>query len=204
VTRPTIVADPLPPFGSPLVPRVFRGNEAISLSWIPPDGGADGYEVAYTSDGGVRWAVVSRTSLPRVAFIPVDTTSAALVEVVARRGDAVVGTWLSAPFVVDLEVVPIPDGPPARFALRMTGESPARASVRMALDQPRARDAALEIFDVRGARVRTLWRGNLAAGRHAFEWDGSSDAGGRAAAGIYLVRARSGTDVRTLRVALLR
>ena len=204
VAHPGIVGGPLPAFGSALPERTFRGNEAVDLAWIPPAGGADTYEVAYTSDGGVRWTVVAHDTQPRFGFIPVDTTSRALLEVVARRGDAVVDTWLSAPFVVDLEVVGVPADRPLPFAFHMVGASPALGSVRMSFDQPATGDAAVEVYDVRGARVRTLLRGVLAAGRHVLAWDGDRDDGGPAAPGVYLVRARSGPRSRTLRVAFLR
>ena len=87
---------------------------------------------------------------------------------------------------------------------RMAGPSPAFGSVRLSLDQPAARDAVVEVYDVRGARVRTLVRGVLLAGRHALAWDGRREDGGAAAPGMYLVRARSGRDTHTLRVAFLR
>ena len=158
VTQPRIVCGPLPAFGTALPPRVFRGNEAVDLAWIPPAGGADSYDVAYSSDGGVRWTNVVHGTRPQSGFIPVDTTSRAILEVLARRGDAVVDSWLSAPFIVDLEVVEAGQDRPLRFALRMAGASPARASVQLALDQPATGEASVQVYDIRGARVRTLVR----------------------------------------------
>ncbi|HEY6195720.1 MAG TPA: S8 family serine peptidase [Candidatus Eisenbacteria bacterium] len=205
VIAPAIVGGPLPAFGSPLPTRMFRGNDAVDLAWIPPPGGPDSYDVAYSRDGGVRWNVVAHGTQPVFEFLPGDTTFQALLEVVARHGDVVLGTWLSAPFVVDLEVVGVSgEPPPRRFALRMAGSSPAFGSVRLALDQPAARIAVVEVYDIRGARVRTLVRGALVPGRHPLAWDGRRDDGGPAAPGIYLVRARSGPDSHTLRVAFLR
>jgi flagellar hook assembly protein FlgD len=43
------------------------------------------------------------------------------------------------------------------------------------------------VFDLGGRLVRTLHRGPLAAGPHAFEWNGRDQAGRRAAAGVYFV-----------------
>lgn len=51
---------------------------------------------------------------------------------------------------------------------------------------------SVEIFDVRGALVRTLSRGTVAAGSHRLVWDRRDVAGGRVAAGIYFVVARVG------------
>jgi subtilisin family serine protease len=204
VAHPGLVGGPLPAFGSGLPARSFRGNETVNLTWSPPAGGADSYDIAYTSDGGVRWKVVGHGPPLAFGFIPVDTTSQALVEVVARRGDAVLDTWLSAPFGVDVAVVGVGSEPPLQFALSMAGASPAFGSVRLSLDQAATGSARVEVYDVRGALVRTLVRGLVTAGRHALAWDGRRDDGGRAAPGIYLVRARSGPSSRTLRVAFLR
>jgi hypothetical protein len=152
----------------------------------------------------VGWKVVGHGPQTVFGFIPVDTTSQALVEVVARRGDAVVDTWLSAPFAVEVPVVGVGSDLPLQFALRMAGASPAFGSVRLSLEQAATGSARVEVYDVRGALVRTLVRGMVTAGRHALAWDGRRDDGGPAAPGIYLVRARSGPASRTLRVAFLR
>ena len=68
----------------------------------------------------------------------------------------------------------------------------------------RADSIVVEVYDVRGAHVRTLLRGAIAAGRHALAWDGRSDDGAAAAPGVYLVRAYGFGQASTLRVALLR
>jgi len=47
---------------------------------------------------------------------------------------------------------------------------------------------ALVIHDPQGRRVRTLWHGELPAGRHAWTWDGRDEDGRGCAAGVYLVR----------------
>ena len=49
----------------------------------------------------------------------------------------------------------------------------------------------LAVFDMLGQRVRTLWAGALAPGRHAYTWDGRDSAGAPAASGVYLYRLSS-------------
>jgi len=49
--------------------------------------------------------------------------------------------------------------------------------------------ATIEVFDLRGRRVRALWHGELTAGqRRSAVWDGRDDAGSRVASGTYLVK----------------
>ena len=55
----------------------------------------------------------------------------------------------------------------------------------------RAEDAGLAVYDIGGRLVRQLHRGRLAAGAHAFEWNGRDVQGREAPAGVYFVRLES-------------
>ncbi len=46
----------------------------------------------------------------------------------------------------------------------------------------------IEVFDVRGMRVRTVTEGVMPAGTHSARWDGKDQSGRRVAAGVYVVR----------------
>src|SRR5262249_39616688 len=96
---PSMTAGPLAAFGSEPGGQSVRDDEPVELTWSPPAGGADRYGVAYSLDRGLRWSVFAAGRETQVAFVAPDTSSAALIEVVAWRGDAVAATWLSAPFV---------------------------------------------------------------------------------------------------------
>jgi len=50
------------------------------------------------------------------------------------------------------------------------------------------RSASLVVYDVTGARVRTLASGVFEPGRHAVEWDGVNDSGNRVGSGVYFYR----------------
>ncbi|MDX2473380.1 MAG: CARDB domain-containing protein [Candidatus Krumholzibacteria bacterium] len=62
----------------------------------------------------------------------------------------------------------------------------------------------LDVFDLRGQRVRTLFEGDVEAGRHKRAWDGRDDGGKRMASGSYLVRMRAGARTEMTKVALLK
>ncbi len=95
-----------------------------------------------------------------------------------------------------LNVAPVlgtdPVGPvlaPQRTAFALPpSPNPARGEVAMAVDVARAQKVELGVFDVSGRRVATIHSGRLAAGRHAFRWNGVQDGGRAAAPGVYLVR----------------
>jgi hypothetical protein len=204
VTPPSLSGGPLPAFASGEREQKWRTDDTIPLDWSAPASGAERYDVAWSADGGVRWTTLASVTSSSFALVAPDTTSGALVEVVARHGDAVAGTWLSAPFVVLPPVSGGGPGPPARFALRLTSATPASNGAHFSLELPSAGDADVGIYDLTGARVVQLVRGPLPAGRHAVAWDGLRSDGSRAAPGIYLVRARHPSGSATLRVIALR
>lgn len=94
-------------------------------------------------------------------------------------------------------------GDTPRFTrLSAPAPNPFTGSVAFTLELATDRDARVEVYDVRGARVRTLLSGFQPAGRTTLSWDGRDESGRRAPGGIYLVRAVAGS-YRVTRKAVL-
>lgn len=96
-----------------------------------------------------------------------------------------------------------PAGPVTATRLAGAFPNPFRGGSRVHFDLARDGEVALEVFDVRGARVRTLARGARPAGRHQLEWDGRDDAGRAAPAGLYVVRFAAGGVTATAKLVRL-
>jgi len=79
-------------------------------------------------------------------------------------------------------------GMPASTRLAGAFPNPARGAAAVHFDLARDGDVELEVYDLRGARVRTLARGPHAAGRHRAAWDGRDTQGRVLPAGVYLLR----------------
>ncbi|MFQ5650418.1 MAG: FlgD immunoglobulin-like domain containing protein [bacterium] len=62
----------------------------------------------------------------------------------------------------------------------------------------------LKIYNLRGQVVRTLVSEFQRAGDHSVVWDGRDDRGQAVASGVYLYRLKSGQQIRTRRMVLLR
>jgi endonuclease I len=60
----------------------------------------------------------------------------------------------------------------------------------------------LQVFDVAGRLVRTLYAGTVAAGRHELTWQGRDGEGRSVAAGVYFYRLRADGAVQTKRMLL--
>jgi hypothetical protein len=82
--------------------------------------------------------------------------------------------------------------------------SPARGAVNISYYLPAQESPSLEIFDVLGRKVRSLDVPKQAQGHHSLAWDGLRDNGTEAAAGVYWIRMRLGSQSVMARVVLLR
>jgi flagellar hook capping protein FlgD len=107
---------------------------------------------------------------------------------------------------VDVGDEPGPAPAPLPTALRILPPRPNPTSsfTRLELELPRSLGAAVAVYDVRGARVRTLLARELAAGRHSVEWDGRDDQAQQVGAGLYLIRVQLGSLHSTQKVAVVR
>ncbi len=90
-----------------------------------------------------------------------------------------------------------------RTRLGPIAPNPARARTAVTFDLAGAEDVALEVFDVRGAVVRTLAAGRWQPGRHRLDWDGRDAAGRPVASGVYLVRLRAGRYAAVQKLAMV-
>ena len=92
-----------------------------------------------------------------------------------------------------------PDG----LDLAQNSPNPFNTWTTIGFDLPRRGDGRLSIYDLRGRRVRALLiQADLPPGRHRVAWDGTDEAGGAAASGVYLYRLRAGDETRTRRLVL--
>lgn len=94
--------------------------------------------------------------------------------------------------------------PPAPPRALSVGPVPFESDLRLVLRLAQRGRVTLEVFDVRGRLVRELKRGVMPAGDHELVWDGRTDGGRRASAGIYFVRYRGEGITETRRAVRLR
>jgi hypothetical protein len=92
---------------------------------------------------------------------------------------------------VGVEPPTVPDLP-KEFRFYPSAPTPFSAATWIGFDLPAQVTVYIEVFDVRGAHVRTLAAGTYPAGRHRLAWDGADDAGRRRPSGVYLIHARVG------------
>ncbi len=98
------------------------------------------------------------------------------------------------------------DGPavPNGFSLAQNYPNPFNPSTQINYAIPATGSVQLEIFNVLGARVRTLVNQTQAAGNYSVRWDGRSDRSTLAATGVYLYRLQIGNQVDMKRMLFIK
>lgn len=142
---------------------VYMRSDALGASWKAPGGTAESFNFN-APDMGPYCVAVWLQSLEGSAMgsYTLDVRSGTL----AASGPAV----------------------PATTALAVPRPNPSRGDAELAFTLARDGEATLAVYDVRGARLRTLASGARAAGAYHVRWDGCDERGHAVAPGVYLVR----------------
>jgi len=190
--------------------------EPLPTNWVDSD---DAIAVAETH-GGSEFRSISGSDLivataGRGFYVPqierpvwffsyLDTTVTGhnlYLYVDAATGEFIDSLWL------DIDDMPEgAGGVPKGFTLSENYPNPFNPSTTLRYTVPagNARKLTIEVFDIRGRRLRTLFEGVKAPGIYKVHWDGRDHRGREAGSGIYLVRLRAGSDTALRKMVLLK
>ena len=88
---------------------------------------------------------------------------------------------------------------PEGFALNQNYPNPFNPTTEISFNLPAAANVSLDIFNVAGQKVVTLYEGHLGTGEHSYQWDAST-----VATGIYFYRLDAGDYTATRKMVLLK
>lgn len=163
--------------GEPLVTEVRRSQVAQGNERLE----TFAFDVAGLRGATVRLELIDETTTGWVAldFVQLlDTVESVVSAPLGMRGGS----------LVDLRAVPNPFNPRTRIDFELERSAP----------------VTLEVFDMRGRRLRAVELGTRSAGTHAWVWEGTDDAGRNVASGSYVIRATTPDAARSLRAVLVR
>ena len=141
---------------------------------------------------------------------------AAGVSVRARFTSYPVGkVWYDDFSVKPVDLVEVPTGVsdpanygkfelPKEFVLSQNYPNPFNPTTTIGYSTPRDGEIQIEIYNLMGQKVRTLFNGIHQAGSHKVEWDGCDDLGNTLSSGVYLITLRSGNFVTAKRMSLIK
>jgi hypothetical protein len=95
------------------------------------------------------------------------------------------------------------DGEIVRFALGPVSPNPFRDAAMISYSAPQAARVSIDIYDVHGRLVQTVYNGQVEAGTHHVTWDGRDSAGSKVARGVYFCRMNAGEFSATEKMVML-
>ncbi len=117
---------------------------------------------------------------------------------------ALVALQRSQPTMEELaELEPVPD----EFSLAQNYPNPFNTSTTIVFMAPASaagQHVTLQVFDLQGRLIQTLFTGACEPGKHSVVWDGRDQYGQMAASGLYFYRLQSGNFVTVKRLVMLK
>jgi len=171
--------------------------------WYVNDAGANPGTDLFTGevsiDGGATWATLDSITDSRAFWEPMTFPLAPAAQTrlrfIARDlgGGSIVEAGLD-----DLEIlgdnttVAVPDSQGGGVAAFFAAPNPLQGATTIHFETAGRERVHLDVFDLRGRRVRTLLDSVLPAGGHEAAWDGRDASGRDAASGVYFLRLVAG------------
>jgi hypothetical protein len=95
------------------------------------------------------------------------------------------------------------DGEVVRFALGPVSPNPFRDAAMISYSAAQAAQVSIDIYDVNGRLVQTVYNGQAEAGTHQVTWDGTDTSGLKVARGVYFCRMNAGAFSATEKMVML-
>ncbi len=152
----------------------------------------------YTPDPGYPYVVATSKTYH---FCTIDIDGTLLHFEAINTGSSVVDS-----FTVVLPGAAVPGEAEGQGFLMLAPPSPSpfTGSTTLEFALPRPVATRLEIFDIHGRKVRTLFSDRAGPGSQSIAWDGTDDAGNDVSAGAYLCRLQAGDLTACRKVVKLR
>ncbi len=154
--------------------------------------------VFVSRDLGENWAVIG-VDLPNVPVTDLRLHSGSSNLVAATFGRSMYRIDLAAIF----SSTPEPAQLPSQHQLAQNYPNPFNGSTRVRFSLVHGENIRLEIYDMLGRKIRTVARGMFASGEYQFNWDGLNEIGEQVAAGNYICRLRTATQMLTQKMTYL-
>src|SRR5262249_39658550 len=94
-------------------------------------------------------------------------------------------------------------GAPKAFSFAAVGASPARGGTTLRYSLPKSANVSIDVYNIAGAKVRTLVSGNKAAGVYTVPFSLNDGAGRKLSPGVYMVRIIAGEYMSSTHVIAL-
>jgi plastocyanin len=93
---------------------------------------------------------------------------------------------------------------PESFELGQNYPNPFNPETVISYSLPEQKAVTVKIYNASGQAIRTLFDGVRPEGRHDIVWDSRDDSGRKSPSGLYICRVKAGTDIRSMKMILMK
>lgn len=188
-----------------LVEEILLGGNIYPVSW---EGfnckSSNTYALWFSMDAGITWEIVDAFIEDQVYDWLVPDVSTAEGLLMARCYDPYgIEHSIYSDLLIITSSAGVDDVPSHEFRLALS-PNPTSAGLNIEFASPRAQNAELVVYSVRGEVVKTLFRGRMDEGVQLVHWRGDNQAGRRVSPGNYFVVFRGETRTLTQKVVIQR
>jgi hypothetical protein len=169
----------------------YMGGSTVPLSWSLAEAHLQDQIARIRMDGFLVDSLATPSGdNPYIWYwtVPQIVASFCYLEVTARDHFGNATTEISARFSVLPSFTSVPPPAAGLPTLSQPRPNPFNPLTHFHCELASEGNLSLAVFDLQGKRVRQLAAGVWESGTHAFAWDGTDEAGHRAASGTYLIR----------------
>jgi len=148
-----------------------------------------------------RSSTMTKAELVEVLHEPADSSGSSLDPGFGIRAPGFTEMVFTGEFPRAVGVVSVPR---QQTAMHLPYPNPFNPSTTLSFELRQPGEVSLRVYTVEGRYVTTVHAGRLAAGPHAFKWDGRNRHGRTVASGVYLVELRAPDGVRHAKLNLLK
>jgi hypothetical protein len=106
----------------------------------------------------------------------------------------------SLPVTIEPGSQPVPEG----FVLYQNYPNPFNSGTTIEFYLPQTAEIKIEIYNLLGQKVWTLWQGRHPAGQYQLRWDGTDEMGREVASGVYIYRVQTKDFVQSRKMLFLK
>lgn len=204
---PPDVTPPLVALLSPQGGETWAAGAMRTIAWeASDDRGVAAVDIFLSLDGGASWPDTVALGLASTGdhswLVPSRSSHRCRLRLRAADEAGNTATAESGDFTV-ANMTATGDGP-ARLAVGPGYPNPFNPLITIRFDVPQPGPVEIDVFDLKGRRVRSLLRERREAGAAAVRWDGRGDRGQELPSGVYHVRVTAASSRASLQVTLLR
>jgi len=180
----------------------FVGDECRGIAELRPVAAFDRYEAFLL----VHSNEASGESIFFKVFDATDETVLEITETLAFEVDASYGSVVEPLVLSAAGVTSVDAGQnlPTTYNLAQNYPNPFNPSTKISFSLPEAATVTLEVYNILGQKVVTLFSGDLPAGYHNMKWDATDNFGRRVGSGVYLFKLHAGTFMQVKKMMLMK